>query len=192
MKYLIMISLLALAACSAPVYKNPHVKIYTSQGDIEAELYPDKAPVTVAAFLSYIDSGVYNNTSFYRVVMLEGMTDQSNVGLVQGGTWPDANVRYPFIKGIVHESTQKTGLSHTSGTLSLARSLPGTASTEFFICIGDQSQFDFGNENPPDKQGFSAFGRVLEGMEVVRSIQRQPANGESFSKKIEIHKIKRL
>jgi peptidyl-prolyl cis-trans isomerase A (cyclophilin A) len=190
-KYLLFILSISLTGCSQPHYKNPHIVIDTNFGNIEAELYPGKAPKTVAAFLSYIDSGYYDHSAFYRVVKEEGLAD-NNLGLIQGGIWQTTANLHPKVPGIVHESTKQTGLSHTSGTLSLARTTPGTATTEFFICIGDQTGFDYGNDNNGDKEGFAAFGKVIKGMLVVREIQNEPSNGESFIKKIEIRKIKRL
>jgi peptidyl-prolyl cis-trans isomerase A (cyclophilin A) len=159
-------------------------------GDVELELFPDKAPKTVAAFLSYIDSGYYTNGAFYRVLMTEGFSNDANTGLVQGGMWQSNDKQHARIPGIAHESTKLTGLSHTDGTVSLARLAVGTASTEFFICIGNQSQFDYGQDG--DGEGFAAFGKVFEGMDVVRKIQRQPANGESFAPEIKISSISRL
>jgi peptidyl-prolyl cis-trans isomerase A (cyclophilin A) len=190
MKKIILLLLpTVLLACGGPKYENPHVVIATNVGDVELELFPDKAPKTVAAFLSYIDSGYYNNGSFYRVLMTEGFSNDSNTGLIQGGMWQRSDKQHPNIPGIVHESTKQTGLSHTNGTVSLARLAVGTASTEFFICIGNQTQFDYGQGD--DGEGFSAFGKVFEGMDVVRKIQREPSNGESFAPKIVISKITR-
>ncbi len=190
----VIILLLAVffLACNQRSKEAPRVVIDTNYGDIEVELYPAKAPVTVAAFLSYVDSGLYTNSAFYRVVLAEGMSTEANVGLIQGGTWQTTDRGKPALPGIPHESTQKTGLSHTNGTISLARTDTGTANTEFFICIGDQSQFDYGNSNPADGQGFAAFGRVVNGMKTVRTIQLQKKQGESFSQKITIRRIRRL
>jgi peptidyl-prolyl cis-trans isomerase A (cyclophilin A) len=191
MKKIILLLLPAvLLACGGPKYKNPHVVIVTNIGDVELELFPGKAPKTVAAFLSYIDSGYYNNGSFYRVLMMEGFSNDANTGLIQGGTWLTSNKQNTTIPGIAHESTKQTGLSHTNGTVSLARLAVGTASTEFFICIGNQTQFDYGQGG--DGEGFAAFGKVFEGMEVVRKIQQAPHSGESFEPKIVINKISRL
>ncbi len=189
-KLIFILLAVAIAGCSGPAYKNPHVLIATNFGDVELELFPDKAPKTVAAFLSYIDSGYYDNGSFYRVLMTEGFSNDTNTGLIQGGTWITTDKKHTAVPGIVHESTKQTGLSHTDGTVSLARLAVGTASTEFFICIGDQTQFDYGKGG--DGEGFAAFGKVFEGMDVVRKIQREHSNGESFAKKIIISKIKRL
>ena len=190
-KYLFLFISITILSCSHPRYKDPHILIETNYGDIEVALYPDKAPKTVAAFLSYIDSGYYNKTSFYRVIKTEDMAG-TNYGIIQGGIWQTTDQQQSAIPGIVHETTKQTGLSHTSGTLSLARTTPGSANTEFFICVGDQVQFDYGNNGIADGQGFAAFGSVFKGMDIVRKIQEQPARGESFVEKIRIDKIKRL
>jgi len=189
-KFIIAISLLFLFSCNNN--KHPRIQITTNFGNIEAELYPDKAPITVAAFLSYVDSGLYKNSSFYRVLLVESMASDYNSGLIQGGIWQSNNKKAISLPGIVHESPRQTGLSHTSGTLSLARSTPGTANSEFFICIGDQTGYDSSKNFNPDGLGFAAFGRVLTGMEIVRKIQSQPANGQSFTRPITILNIERL
>lgn len=96
------------------------------------------------------------------------------------------------IPGIAHETTRQTGLTHESGTISLARLAPGTGNTEFFICIGDQSPLDAGRRGTEDGQGYAAFGKVFEGMTIVRKIQAQKSHGDKFDVKIEIRKIIRL
>lgn len=179
-----------LFSCNQPHYKDPHIIIETSYGDIEVELYPDKAPKTVAAFLSYIDAGYFKESSFYRVLFTEDMGGHG-YGIIQGGISQTIEKLYNTIPGIIHESTKQTRLSHTNGTISLARTTPGTANTEFFICVGDQTQFDYGG-GISDNQGFAAFGKVLRGMEVVREIQKLPANGEAFKEKVKINNIKKL
>lgn len=189
-KIFLLIALVSITSCNETKFKDPHIIIYTSMGDIEAELYPDKSPKTVNAFLQFVDSGIYMNTSFYRVLFSEGASTATNTGVIQGGTWPSDLSQFPFIKNIPHESTKTTGLTHENGTLSLARTGPGTASTEFFICIGNQNQFDFGGDTPPDGEGFSAFGKVTKGMDIVRKIQELPKAGvDGFVEKIKIYKI---
>jgi peptidyl-prolyl cis-trans isomerase A (cyclophilin A) len=186
-----MLLILVLAmACQQPVYKNPHVLISTRMGDIELELFPEQAPKTVAAFLSYVDSGFYTNASFYRVLKADEYATQNNSGLIQGGISQTDPAKRTSIPGIVHETTKQTGLSHVSGIVSLARTGPGTANTEFFICIGDQSALDFGGSD--DGLGFAAFGKVFKGMPIVRKIQSQESRGDNFNEKIEIYKITRL
>lgn len=191
MPKLLFIALLFMS-CGRPAYKNPHIVIKTQIGNIEVELFPDRAPKTVAAFLSYIDSGFYTSSSFYRVLKTDEFPSPVNTGIIQGGIWQTNPNKKMTIPGIDHESTRQTGLSHQSGTISLAHTTPGTANTEFFICIGDQSPLDFGRRGTEDGQGFSAFGQVFEGMDIVRKIQAQKSRGDRFAEKIEIYKIIRL
>jgi len=186
-----LLTALALG-CSSPKYKNPHVVIYTTMGDIELELFPDKAPKSVAAFLSYIDSGYYNKGSFYRVLKADELPSSFNTGIIQGGMFQVNGKAQPNIPGIPHESTRQSGLSHKDGTVSLARTLPGTANTEFFICIGDQLQFDYGKGDGEDQEGYAAFGTVFKGMDIVRKIQNERSSGEHFDAPIVISKIRKL
>jgi peptidyl-prolyl cis-trans isomerase A (cyclophilin A) len=192
LKFLTFFCCIAIISCGHPAYKNPHVIIETELGDIEVELFADKAPKTVAAFLSYVDSGFYNNTSFYRVLKTEEFPTQTNTGIIQGGMWQTKPDKKITIAGIEHETTKLSGLSHQSGTISLARLAPGTGNTEFFICIGDQSPLDFGRRGTEDGQGYAAFGEVFKGMAIVRKIQAQKNHGDHFDEKIEIRKITRL
>jgi peptidyl-prolyl cis-trans isomerase A (cyclophilin A) len=182
-----------LFSCSHKEYKGPHILIETNYGDIEVELYPTQAPRSVAAFLSFIDSGIYKNSSFYRVLKKD---DQPGSGsrseIIQGGIWHTNHDKAVSLQGIPHESTKETGLNHLDGTISLARKELGTAGTEFFICVGDQPGFDYHVKNGEVKDGYAAFGRVVKGMDVVRSIHQQPDNETSFTPPIKITDIKRL
>jgi peptidyl-prolyl cis-trans isomerase A (cyclophilin A) len=187
-QYLLVSYCLLLFSCNAKKYDNPHIIIDTSYGEIEAELYPAKAPKSVAAILSYIDAGYYKNSSFYRVLKDEDATMETNYGIIQAGTWPNKK----DVPAIDHESTRLTGLTHSNGTLSLARTTVGTASTEFFICVGDETTFDAGNTNRQDTFGFAAFGSVVRGMSIVRKIQAQKSKGDLFEKKITINDVKKL
>ena len=188
----LIIATVAVLLFSCSSNKNPHIIIKTNLGNVEAELYTDKAPKTVAAFLSYVDSGFYKNSSFYRVLFIEAMASDYNTGIIQGGIWQSNNKKAIVLPGIVHEPPKQTGLSHTTGTLSLARSTPGTANSEFFICVGDQTGYDSSKNYNPDGLGFAAFGRVISGMDIVRQIHKQPANGQSFTRSITILNIERL
>ncbi|MEP7256108.1 MAG: peptidylprolyl isomerase [Ferruginibacter sp.] len=191
-KYLIIFLAASFLSCSQPHYKNPHILIDTQLGDIEVELFPGKAPKTVTAFLSFVDSGFYTNSSFYRVLKAEELPTDNNTGIIQGGIWqtkPDIKISIP---GIEHETTKQTGLTHETGTISLARTTPGSANTEFFICIGDQTALDYGRPGTGDGQGFAAFGKVFKGMAIVRKIQEQKSHGDAFDEKIMIRKITRL
>ena len=175
-----------------PTYKNPHIIIESQYGDIEVELFPDKAPKSVAAFLSYIDSGYYKSSSFYRVLSLDNQPMGSNASeLIQGGLWANKHHR-DSLPGIPHETTKQTGILHENGTISLARQEPGTATTEFFICIGKQPGFDYGGENNPDKQGYAAFGRVVKGMDIVLKIYNRPEENQYFDPPVGISTIVRF
>lgn len=161
-------------------------------GDIEIALYPDKAPKTVSAFLSNIEAGLYDKASFYRVLKNENVPEEYNTGLIQGGIYNTNPSRAQALKGIEHESPRQTGLSHTNGTVSMARLEAGSATSEFFICIGDQKQFDSSSRGNNDGLGYAAFGRVVEGMDVVSKIQNRKSKGDSFLEDLRINKIKKL
>src|SRR5215471_20599314 len=189
-QFIILISILSIA-CKA-TYKNPHVEIQTKLGDIELELYPDQAPKSVAAFLSYVDSGYYKDCTFYRVLRDDNQpSDAPKAELIQGGLWANRGKR-PDLPGIPHESTQQTHILHKEGVISLARTAPGTATTEFFICMDDEPGLDYGGENNPDKQGYASFGKVVKGMDVVKQIYSQSENDQYFDPPIAIYKIRRL
>jgi peptidyl-prolyl cis-trans isomerase A (cyclophilin A) len=195
MKYNCIVCMLTcmLYACSAPVYKNPHVRIETVAGDIEIELYADKAPRTVAAFLSYIDAAYYKNSSFYRILSDDNQPSNApKANLIQGGIWKTNYKKAVSLPGIPHEPTNKTTILHKDGVISMARQAPGTATTEFFICVGDQPGFDFGGENNADGQGYAAFGKCVKGMEIVNNIYNRPSDDQSFDPPVTIINIVRL
>lgn len=180
-------------ACKQQPKSSPHIEIQTEKGDIEIELYPLKAPETVAAFLSYIDSGYYHNSSFYRVLNTENQPSNApKTELIQGGIWKTKNGIAAKLPGIPHETTRQTGILHTNGVISLARTKPGTATTEFFICIGKQPGLDYGGENVEDKQGYATFGKVVKGMDVVRKIYRQHEEDQYYDPPVAIYDIVRL
>jgi peptidyl-prolyl cis-trans isomerase A (cyclophilin A) len=189
---IILFLIAAISACSNKTNDEPHVLIKTSVGDIEVELYPKKAPKTVSAFLENVDKGVYKNGSFYRVLKNENVPEEYNRGLVQGGIYKTNSTLQSTIKNVEHESPRQTGLSHESGTISMARTTPGSATSEFFICIGDQKQFDSSSRGNADGLGYAAFGRVVEGMKTVRKIQNKKSSGEEFVEPIRIDDIKKL
>lgn len=193
MRYLTIIALIISFFFSCrPSYKEPHIEIQTKLGDIEIELYPTKAPKTVAAILSYIDSGFYKDCNFYRVLNDNNQpSDAPKASVIQGGLWRTKKNR-DHLPGIPHESTQQTGILHKDGTVSLARLEPGTGTTEFFICIGDQPGFDSGGANNPDGQGYAAFGKVVKGMDIVNRIYNRPESDQYFDPPVPIYNIVRL
>ena len=189
---LLFLAIISLFACSGNKYSNPHVIIKTEYGDIEVELYPAKAPKTVAAFLANMEAGVYKDGSFYRVLKNDNLPEEYNQGVIQGGVFQSKPTIVATLKKVEHESPKQTGLSHESGTISMARTTPGSATTEFFICIGDQKQFDSSSRGNSDGLGYAAFGKVFKGMDVVRKIQNKKSTGESFNTPIVINNIKPL
>ena len=106
------------------------------------------------------------------------------IEVIQGGLFEDELLE--TIPPIIHETTELTGILHTDGVISMARMGPGTASTEFFICIGDQPSLDYAGDRNPDGQGFATFGKVIKGMEVVRTIQALPDDGQYLVEKVSI------
>jgi peptidyl-prolyl cis-trans isomerase A (cyclophilin A) len=165
----------ALAASSAlaqtaPMPAPPRVVIETADGPITIELAADKAPITCANFLRYVAARRFDGAVFYRAMKL---VSDPLIGLVQGGVKNDPARSYP---PIAHESTKMTGLSHKDGTISMARYAPGTATSEFFICIGDIVSLDADPTQSGDNAGFAAFGRVVEGMDVARAILTAPVS----------------
>jgi peptidyl-prolyl cis-trans isomerase A (cyclophilin A) len=187
------IVLLLLFSCKENKTGNPHIQIQTAYGEIEIELYPKQAPKTVSAFLSYIDSGFFFNSNFYRVLNLVNQPSNApKTELIQGGIWKTNNKKAITVPGIPHESTRQTGIKHLDGTISLARFAPGTASTEFFICIGKQPGLDYGGQNVADRLGYAAFGRVVKGMQVLRKIYSQNDNDQHFDPPVAIFNIVRM
>ncbi len=164
----------------------------TAEGPLVLELAGDKAPLTVANFLRYVDAGRYNGGEIYR-----GMAVATNplMGLVQGGAKPGKPIR-----PVAHEPTSQTGLKHVDGTLSLARYAPGTGTSDFFICVGDAGYLDANPAATGDNAGFAAFGRVVEGMEIVKRILVMPKSqkadnpamvGQMLATNVKILSVKR-
>jgi peptidyl-prolyl cis-trans isomerase A (cyclophilin A) len=173
------------------------IRITTSVGNIDLELYGEKAPITTANFLQYIDEKAYDGASFYRAVRDDNSKpSQPFIEVIQGGLDSDSTKRRD---PIVLERTNVTGVKHLDGTISMARSAPNSGSSEIFICINDQPSLDFGGLRNPDGQGFAAFGKVTKGMKVVKKIQYQkttlyPSLGlnQRITNPIKILKIRRL
>ena len=170
--------------------KPVQVLLRTEAGDIEVELDSAKAPVTVANFLRYVDGKFYDGGQFHRTVTPGNQPDNKvKIEVIQGGIHPDkAKDEFPPIK---LERTRDTKLAHKDGTISMARDGPDTATGDFFVCIGDQPELDFGGKRNPDGQGFAAFGRVVKGMDVVKKIQAAPADGQTLKPAVKILKVTR-
>jgi peptidyl-prolyl cis-trans isomerase A (cyclophilin A) len=173
-----------------PLSAGPLISMTTPLGEIVVELDAESAPITASNFLSLLDHGMLDGSTFYRVVTADNQPDDAvKIAVIQGGLGGDPNG--PEFVGIEHETTKVTGLRHRDGTISMARREPGTATSEFFICVGDQPELDFGGKRNPDGQGFAAFGRVVRGIEVVRAIHKLPSEKQRLKEQVEILQIKR-
>lgn len=165
------------------------LKMETELGEITIEIYLDKAPITALNFLKYVDDGSFKNSKFYRVVRDDNQPDNDiTIDVIQGGLFSEEKM-YPPIE---HETTEITGIKHKDGVISMARNEPGSATSEFFICVGDQPELDFGGKRNPDGQGFATFGKVVKGMDVVRKIHQQPVDGQMLEPEVAIRDITRL
>jgi peptidyl-prolyl cis-trans isomerase A (cyclophilin A) len=183
-----IITLLAFPSAS-PAQQLPVVVIQTALGNIEVEVDSIHAPITAANFLRYVDLGFYRFGQFHRVVRSDNQpNDKVKIAVVQAGL---DSLRVKDFPPIRLERTKLTGLSHKDGTVSMARDGPDTATSDFFICIGDQPQLNFGGKRNPDGQGFAAFGQVLVGMSVVKKIQAAPAEGQQLTPSVKIFNIVR-
>lgn len=158
------------APAQQPKPATVRVVLQTSEGAIVLELEKDRAPITTRNFLRYVDERRYDNQAFYRALDMA-----ENFGLIQAGVTVMKPGQKP-IPPIAHEPTTLTGLSHQTGTVSMARRALGTAQSDFFIAVGDMSSLDAQPDKPGDNQGFAAFGRVTEGLDVVMKIMRGPIN----------------
>jgi peptidyl-prolyl cis-trans isomerase A (cyclophilin A) len=163
--------------------------IRTELGDIYTRLDLRSAPVTSLNFLHYTDAGLFDGTCFYRVVRMDNQPkDSVKIEVIQGGRYENEDKGFP---PILHESTNLTGIRHKNGTISMARTKPGSATSEFFICVGDQPELDFGGKRNPDGQGFAAFGKVTKGMDVVKRIHSVYSAGQYLEKPVLISEIRR-
>lgn len=193
----LLVALALLSACGPDEPAPERVRLTTTAGIIEIEVYTDRAPLTATNFLNYVDGGHLDGASFYRVVSPANDNGTPAISVIQGGI--DA-APAPF-PPIAHETTEQTGLLHLDGTISMARGAVGTATSEFFICIGAQPALDHGALRNPDGQGFAAFARVVDGMDVVRAIHAAPANaptndqyvrGQILEEPVAIESVRRL
>lgn len=191
MLFLLLPFLLINMVCQKRSQSGPVVLMQTELGDVVAEIFLNKAPITASNFLRYVDENRFKGASFYRVVRLDNQPNNDvRIEVIQGGLgFVESGLRLPSIN---HETTDKTGVLHKDGVVSMARREPGTASSEFFICIGDQPALDFGGKRNSDGQGFAAFGRVIQGMDVVRAIQQQPARGQMLVLPVRITSVRRM
>lgn len=151
---------------------NPTVTMTTNKGEVVIELYPEQAPVTVENFLAYVNDGFYDGTIFHRVI---------NNFMIQGGGYTEAyyqdqNKEKTTRAAIKHESDN--GLSNTIGSIAMARtSDPNSATSQFYINVADNARLD----GRPNQPGYTVFGKVVEGLDVVMAIASTPTRKLGFT-----------
>ena len=156
------------AQAPAPKEDLVPVAIDTSLGRIVVALDRARAPITTANFLHYVDTHRFDGQNFYRAMHMTPA--EGGGGLIQGGITTDVRKLYP---PIAHEPTSQTGLHNVTGAISMAAAGPGTARADFFILMSDMPGLDAGGPGG-DPNGFAAFGRVIEGMDVAKKIWDSP------------------
>lgn len=174
------------------------VAIVTDGGTVDVELDGKRAPLTVANFLRYMDAGYYDGGRFHRTVTVNPDNQPRNavkIEVIQAGPRVNESILAAERKGpfppIPLERTSVTGILHKDGVISMARLGPDTATGDFFICVGDQPELDFGGRRNPDGQGFAAFGRVVKGMDVVKKIHLSPVEAQRLAPPVKIVSIRR-
>jgi len=171
-------------AFAAPL---PHVAIVTNAGTIVVELDTKRAPITTKNFLHLVDTRAYDGATFYRTVS-KAAVPGSNIEVIQGGL--QGVNRIPDQK-IALEQTSTTHLHNTSGAISMARtSDPNSGSSEFFLCVGDNTFLDA--ENQPDHLGYAAFGHVVRGNDVVLKINHSAATSQMLTAPVTILRMRRV
>lgn len=187
------------------------IRIRTEIGDILVQLEDEKAPRTTAHFMRYVDINHFDGAAFYRAVKPDNQPyNEVKITVIEGGflsdkydSWlhtclnpalafDDKEDRTGPHGRILVETTQETGLRHHDGTISLGRSAsPDSVDDGFFICLGEQPELNFGGKRHGDGRGFSAFGQVVEGMDVVRAIHKLPTDGQRLKEDVKIISIRR-
>lgn len=168
------------------------VRISLAVGSAVAEIDLVRAPRGAGAFLSLVEQGRYDGAHIYRRVRTEDAPEGiPGIDVVQFGLAIKNAGESAFADQVPHEPTGETGLKHVRGTLSLARLEPGTARSEVFVTLRDSPELDQGGKRQPDGQGFSAFGRIVEGIDLFEAIHRSEPR-EVLAKPIKINSIRRL
>ena len=165
----------------ATAQQNPVVILNTTLGDIQIELYPDKAPVTVKNFMNYVNAGHYNGTIFHRVI--KGF-------MIQGGGL-DENLN-KVGAGMPIRNEADNGLKNLTGTIAMARTnAPHSATDQFFINTNDNTNLDY-TSSTPQGWGYAVFGKVTDGMDVVRKIENTPTESRKGRDDVPVQTIKIL
>lgn len=170
-----------------------YTRVDTELGAFVIAVDPAHAPITVANYLALVDGKHLDNGKVYRIVTPANQTPETKhkIEVVQWGRFQDDKQPAPR-PPIAHETTAVTGLKHRNGTVSMARVAPGTASGEFFICVGDQPELDFGGGRNPDGQGFAAFGQVVAGEDIIKAIYGKAEAEQYIKQPIVVRTVRRL
>ena len=197
-----LVALLAAApkpvAKPAPLPDIVRVAMVTELGTMTMDIDAKHAPITARNFITYVDQKRFDGVTFYRVMKLDWGTPPN--GIIQAGPRGDPK---RVLKPIAHEPTTVTGIHHKAGTLSMARLAPGTATADFTILLSDQPYFDADptREDPGARDGYAAFGQVVEGMDVARKIYDVPLSptlgqgilkGQMIEKPVKIISMRRV
>ena len=165
------------------------VQVATALGQFTLDIRADAAPASAGYFLADVRAGLYDGSSFFRIVTLANQQaeEERRIEVIQGGL---KYIREDLPAVIPHETTAMTGLRHLKGTVSLARFAPGAVYHSFFICLRDEAALDFGGARHPDGQGFASFGSVGDGFDVVERIFARAEPREYLEKEIKIERVR--
>ncbi len=178
MRFFITFLATLFISISAIAKENPVVKIETNMGNIYIELYSDKAPKTVENFLKYVKDGFYNGLIFHRVI--------PNFVIQGGGFYPDMKYKQPTHPPVVNESDN--GLSNLRGTIAMARTQnPHSANSQFYINLNDNTFLDYGRT--PQKWGYTVFGKVIKGMDVVDKISKVKTTSVGYFRDVPVEPV---
>jgi cyclophilin family peptidyl-prolyl cis-trans isomerase len=167
-----------LLASAGMVLAGPQVEFQTSQGSFTVELYPEKAPKTVANFLQYVKDGFYENTIFHRVI---------DRFMIQGGGFERDLTEKPTRAPIINEASSE--LPNQSGTIAMARTMdPNSATSQFFINLVDNARLNYQGPEP-ELIGYCVFGKVTKGFEVVKKIGSLPTGNQGGFSDVPIRPI---
>jgi peptidyl-prolyl cis-trans isomerase A (cyclophilin A) len=176
LKALLVAALVAASSAAHGQAANPRVELKTTAGAIVLELYPDKAPKTVANFLQYVRDGYYNGTVFHRVI---------DNFMIQGGGFEPGMKQKPTRPPIENEA--RNGLRNDAGTIAMARtSDPNSATAQFFINVKGNDALNYPN---PDGHGYAVFGRVVQGMDVVNRIKGAQTGARGFHRDVPVEDV---
>lgn len=173
--------------------REPRVSVKTALGEVVLEVLTRRAPLTAANFLRYVDGHHFDGCSIYRIATPHNQHPPPPVSasVIQWGMGFGEQDTRPF-PPVAHEPTSVTGLTHCDGAVSLARLAPGTGSSEFFFCVGDQPQLDFGGRRHPDGAGFAVFGQVVAGEAVLSAIYARAEADHLLRRPIPIRVARRI